>query len=156
MSIRRTGVLIWKELSKGSRGFMFILAIVVPVLLSLLLALVFGSIFSERATLGIVDEGSSQIPARAAEIDSVIVREYESASELKDAVARGAVDLGMVLPAGFDDQVAAREPAEVEGYIWGESGLDSRAIEPIWRPKYLKGLKLPIGLEAGQCGTLSL
>jgi ABC-2 type transport system permease protein len=24
--------------------------------------------------------------------------------------------------------VAAREPAEVEGYIWGESGLDSRAI----------------------------
>ncbi|MFV1857984.1 MAG: ABC transporter permease [Anaerolineales bacterium] len=82
----------------------------------------------ERAKLGIVDEGSSQIPARAAEMEALIVREFDSASELKEAVSRGAVDIGMVLPTGFDERVAAREPAEVAGYIWGESGLDRRAI----------------------------
>ncbi|MFQ5942697.1 MAG: ABC transporter permease [Anaerolineales bacterium] len=128
MSLRRTGVLLWKELTKGSRSFIFIMALVVPVLISLLLALLFGTVFSDRATLGIVDEGSSQIPARAAEMEALNVREYESANELRDAVARGSVDIGMVLPEGFDDQVAAREPTEVAGYIWGESGLDSRAI----------------------------
>jgi ABC-2 type transport system permease protein len=128
MNLRRIGVLLWKELTKGSRSFIFIMALVVPILVSLLLALLFGSVFSDRATLGIVDEGSSQIPARAEEMEALIVREYESAAELRDAVARGVVDVGMVLPDGFDGQVAAREPTEVEGYIWGESGLDSRAI----------------------------
>lgn len=128
MSLRRTGVLLWKELTKGSRSFIFILALVVPVLISLLLALLFGTFFSDRAKLGIVDEGSSQIPARAANMEALLVSEFESESELKDAVARGAVDIGMVLPEGFDEQMAAREPAEVDGYIWGESGLDSRAI----------------------------
>ena len=128
MSLRRTGVLFWKELSAGSRGFIFIMAIVIPVVISLLLALLFGTFFSDRAKLGIVDEGSSQIPIRAAEMSALIVREYSSPSELRAAVARGAVDIGMVLPAGFDDQMAAREPTEVEGYIWGESGLDHRAI----------------------------
>jgi ABC-2 type transport system permease protein len=121
-------VLLWKELTKGSRSFIFILALGVPVMISLLLALLFGTFFSNRAKLGIVDEGSSQIPARAAEMEALIVREFDSESELRDAVSRGAVDIGMVLPEGFDDQVAAREPAEVKGYIWGESGLDSRAI----------------------------
>lgn len=128
MSLRRMGVLLWKELTKGSRSFIFIMALVVPVLISLLLALLFGTFFSDRAKLGIVDEGSSQIPARAAEMEALIVREYNSAGELREAVGRGAVDIGMVLPEGFDDRVAAREPAEVAGYIWGESGLDSRAI----------------------------
>ncbi len=128
MSPRRTGVLFWKELTKGSRSFVFMIALGIPVVISLLLALLFGSFFSERAKLGIVDEGSSQIPARAAAMEALIVREYDSAIELKEAVSRGAVDIGMVLPAGFDERVAAREPAEVAGYIWGESGLDSRAI----------------------------
>jgi ABC-2 type transport system permease protein len=128
MSLRRIGVLLWKELTKGSRSFIFILALAVPVMISLLLGLLFGTFFSDRAKLGIVDEGSSQIPARATEMEALIVREFDNPSELRDAVARGTVDIGMVLPKGFDDQVAAREPAEVEGYIWGESGLDSRAI----------------------------
>ena len=128
MSLRRIGILLWKELTKGSRSFIFIMALVVPIVISLLLALLFGSIFSDRAKLGIVDEGNSQIPARASEMEALIVTQYDSASELREAVARGAVDIGMVLPKGFDDRVAAREPAEVDGYIWGESGLDSRAI----------------------------
>ena len=103
MSLRRTGVLLWKELTKGSRSFIFVMALVVPVVISLLLALLFGTFFSDRAKLGIVDDGSSQIPARAAEMHALIVREYDSASELRGAVARGAVDIGMVLPVGFDE-----------------------------------------------------
>ena len=128
MSLRRTGILLWKEVSKSSRNFLFIMALVVPIVISLVLALLFGTVFSERATLGIVDEGSSQIPGMAVDMEALIVREYDSSQELRDAVSRGAVDIGMVLPVGFDDQVAAREPTEVQGYIWGESGLDSRAI----------------------------
>ena len=37
MSLRRTGVLLWKELTKGSRSFIFIMALAVPVVISLLL-----------------------------------------------------------------------------------------------------------------------
>ena len=45
MSLRRTGVLLWKELTKGSRSFIFIMALAVPVVISLLLALLFGTFF---------------------------------------------------------------------------------------------------------------
>ncbi len=128
MSIRRTGVLVWKEFSRGSRGLIFMLALVVPVVLSLVLALLFGTIFGNQAALGIVDEGSSQIPTRAAGLDALRVRQYQSSTELRQAVADGTVDMGMVLPAGIDQQLAAGEPVTVTGYIWGESGLDSRAI----------------------------
>lgn len=128
MSVQRIAVLVWKEFSKGSRSFILMMALVVPVALSLVLALLFGTVFADQAALGIVDEGSSQIPGNAERIDGLRVRRYQTADELRQAVAGGVVDMGMVLPAGFDQQLAAGEPTEVSGYIWGESGLDSRAI----------------------------
>lgn len=128
MSLRRTAVLFWKELSKGSRSFIIILAVVVPVVLSLLLNLVFGDLFAGRATLGIVDQGSSRVPEIARTMGSLSVRQYDSTDELRQAVARGAAEMGMVLPAGFDRQIASGETVEVIGFLWGESGLDSRAV----------------------------
>jgi ABC-2 type transport system permease protein len=128
MSIRRVGILLGKEFTHGASNFIFIMAIVMPVILSLIVSLLFGNFLSDRSKLGIVDEGSSSLVDRAAENKSLLVREYETAEELKQAVGRGAVDLGIVLPGEFDRLAAAGDPLEIQAYIWGESALKHRAV----------------------------
>jgi ABC-2 type transport system permease protein len=105
-----------------------IFAVLVPLILSLVFSLVFGSLFSQKPKLGIVDEGSSRLSSLAIELGSVAVKTYSSAAELKGAVEAGAVDMGVVLPQGFDDSVAQDQMPGMTAYIWGESLAKNRMI----------------------------
>lgn len=74
MNLRRVGILLGKEFVRGPRNFVFIMAVVVPLALTLLLALLFGTIFSGKARLGVVDQGDSQLVPLAMARDSLSVR----------------------------------------------------------------------------------
>ncbi len=126
--MRRISILLIKEFTKGARSFLFIFAIVVPVVITLLVSLLAGTIFSGKARLGLADEGSSQVVSQALALESVIVKEYDTAVSLREAVQRGSVDLGIVLPAGFDDNVRDEAQVAITAYIWGESQLKNRAV----------------------------
>lgn len=128
MSLRQVAILLGKEFQHGSRSFIFIFAIVVPLVVTLVVSLVFGTLFSDKPKLGIAPEGGSRLVAMAAEIDSVVSREYPSAAELREAVAGGAVDMGLALPPDFDQAVISGTRTELTAYIWGESLLKNRAI----------------------------
>lgn len=128
MNLRQVAILLGKEFQHGSKSFIFIFAIVVPLVITLVVSLVFGTLFSEKPKLGIVSEGGSRMAAMAAEIDSVVSREYASAAELRQAVADGAVDMGLLLPPDFDQEVISGTTTELTAYIWGESLLKNRAI----------------------------
>ncbi|NLE76787.1 MAG: ABC transporter permease [Chloroflexi bacterium] len=126
MSLRRVGVLLGKELRLGLRNVFFIFAVVMPVVITILVSLLFGTIFSGKARVGFVDQGASQVVARAAALTSLDVRTYASPEALRTAAAQGMVDLGMVLPAGFDERIARGETTAVTAYLWGESTLRNR------------------------------
>jgi len=128
MSIKRVGILLGKELIQGPRGFIFIWAVIAPIVISLVFSLVFGTLFSEKPKLGIVDEGDSEVVAMAGELTSVITKEYRTLSEIKEAVESGAVDMGIVLPEDFDNSVKQGEEIEITAYIWGESLAKHRTI----------------------------
>ena len=128
MSFRRVGVLLSKEFLYGSKSYMFIFSIVGPVIISLVISLIFGTLFSETPKMGITDEGNSRMVALLLETDSVDSREYGSASDMTRDVARGSVDMGIIIPAGFDASVIAGEKAEIKAYVWGESLAKSRTI----------------------------
>jgi ABC-2 type transport system permease protein len=128
MSLRRVGVLLGKELVRGPRNFIFIFALVMPVAISLVLSLLFGTFFSGKPKLGVADAGDSQLVTQAQAMDSIIVNEYESDAALREAVATGVVDMGLVLPVGFDTAVQTGESVELSAYVWGESLLNDRAI----------------------------
>ncbi len=59
MSLKRVSILLGKDLIHGPKNFIFVMALVAPVLISLLLSLIFGTLFTEKPKLGIADEGSS-------------------------------------------------------------------------------------------------
>lgn len=127
-ALSRVLTLLAKEFLHGPRNFLFILAIVVPLVLTLVVQLLFGSLFTGQPRLGLVDEGSSRLGAAAAAEDAIRVTRYDAAGDLRQAVANGAVDLGLVLPAGFDGNLAAGDTVAVNAYLWGQSLLKNRII----------------------------
>jgi ABC-2 type transport system permease protein len=128
MNPRRVAVLLGKEFVHGSRGFFFIFAVAAPLTLSLVVSLVFGTLFSEKPKLGVTAEGNSQVAQRVTELDSVVGKTYPSTSALIEAVRAGAVDMGIVLPQGFDSALAQGQVTEISAYIWGESLAKNRVI----------------------------
>lgn len=126
MSLKRVAVLLVREVVQGPKNFIFIFALIVPIVITLLVTLLFGTLFSGNATLGFVDAGSSRLVQMAREVDAVIVETYGSAQALREAVQDGQVDVGVALPAGFDEAVREGRPVEVVAYIWGQSLLRHR------------------------------
>jgi len=155
MSFKRVSVLLGKEFLHGSKNYIFIMAIVAPILISLLFSLVFGTLFTEKPKLGIVDEGHSQLVARAQGLDSVITKEYGTVPEIKQAVESGAVDMGIVLPEGIDIAVTRGEKVEIEAYIWGESLAKNRTILPVTIADLVRqmgGQEVPVEIESVTLG----
>jgi ABC-2 type transport system permease protein len=151
LSLRRVSVLLGKEFVHGPKNFIFIWAIVAPVLISLVFSLIFGSLFSEKPRLGIVDEGSSQLVVMAKKLDSVIAREYGTVAGLKQATEGGTVDMGIVLPENFDTAVSRGETVEIEAYIWGESLAKNRTILPVTianLARILGGQEVPVEIDS--------
>jgi len=151
MSLKRVGILLGKELWQGPKNFIFVWAIVMPVIIWLVVSLIFGTLFNEKPKLGVVDEGSSQLVAMTEQLTSVITKEYDSVSEIKQAVESGAVDVGMVLPADFDSSVMQGEEAELVTYIWGESLAKNRTILGVTIANLVRevaGQEAPVEIEA--------
>jgi ABC-2 type transport system permease protein len=151
MSLRRVSVLLGNEFIHGPKNLIFIMAIGAPILISLVLSLVFGTLFTEKPKLGIMDEGQSQLVTMIQELDSVITREYGSVSALKQATESGAVDMAIVLPEDFDAAVSLGEKVLIEAYIWGESLAKNRTILPIAIAdlvRELGGQEVPVEIES--------
>ena len=151
MSLKRVGILLGKELWQGPKNFIFVWALVMPIIISLVISLIFGTLFTEKPKLGIVDEGSSQLVTIIKETTSLITKEYDTASEIKQAAESGAVDMGVVLPEDFDSAVRQGEETEIIAYIWGESLAKNRTVLGVTIAnlvRELAGQEAPVEIEA--------
>jgi len=69
---------------------------------------------------------------------------------MKRAVETGAVDIGMVIPPGFDNSVMRGEKTEIKTFIWGESMAKNRTIIGVAIANTVRELtaqKAPIEIE---------
>ena len=128
MGIRRIGVLLHKELFQGPKNFFFIIAFIMPLIMSFAISLVFGTFFNHQASLGILDEGNSNLVAMIEESSALESEKYSSITELEEAVTDGAVDGGLILSSDFDELVLQGEQVDIPLYIWGESLAKDRSI----------------------------
>jgi ABC-2 type transport system permease protein len=128
MSLTRVGILLGKELLQGPKNYIFTMAVVLPIVLSLVVSLAFGTLFAAKPRLGIVDEGDSLLVAMAGDLASIETRQYATDAELRRATANGAVDIGIVLPAGFVEALRQGREVEIKAYVWGESLAKDRTI----------------------------
>lgn len=155
MSIRRVAILLGKDFKYGSKGFVFIMAIVAPILISLVLNLVFGTFFSQTAKLGINDQGDSLLVNIVSASDSVQTRTYASADDLMRAVEAGAVDMGVSLPENFDEDALSGNSIVLPAYLWGESLAKNRGIllaSINSAVRQLAGQEVPVHIETTTLG----
>lgn len=128
MNLRRVFVLLRHELSSAFSSFFFIFAVVVPIAITLIVALAFGSLFSESTRVGLYDAGESGLAADLEGESFVNASVYESPDALRDAVADGAVDLGVSIPADYDALLEAGDSPAIDLYVWGQSLANERAL----------------------------
>jgi ABC-2 type transport system permease protein len=148
MGLKRIYFLVRKDLVHGSKSFLFIFAVVTPILTSLVLSLLFGRLLVQSPRMGIVDDGGSQLSARASQSDAVAVRYYSSDQQLRQAVESGQVDIGLTIPVGFDQKLQAGESTRMNFYIWGESRIQNRmAIGALVSNTLVEVLNLPVPVE---------
>ena len=155
MNSRRIALLLVKEFAQGSNSFVLILAVVMPLVLSAVVVLVFGDLFAGKPKLGIADQGTSMIVPQATAMEGLVVKEYDSEAELKQAVEAGAVDAGVVLPRDFDGLVKAGEEATISAYIWGGSLLKNRVIVGValaYLIRELTGVEAPVDVTTALVG----
>jgi ABC-2 type transport system permease protein len=64
MNLNRIFTLVKKEFIYGSKNFIFIMALVMPVVITLVISLLVGTLFSGKPRLGIFDRGNSQLTVK--------------------------------------------------------------------------------------------
>jgi len=159
MKIRRIGRLILKEIVHGPKNFMFIFAIIGPILISMLVTLLFGGVLSGKARLGLVDEGDSEIIELAQNLDGVIVSVYTSGSALRAATELGSIDLGFVIPETFDQQIRSEQTINLTVYAWGESYMKNRIVlvtALVHMMRQIAGQEPPVEIATTTLGEASM
>lgn len=112
----------------GPRSPLFLYAIILPIVMTLVIVGVFGSLFAPSPRLGIVDEGNSAVVAAAQGLDGIEVTTMSSIDTLKEMVEANDLDAGLVLTQGFDGDLQSGNRPPLEFYIGGESLASNRII----------------------------
>jgi ABC-2 type transport system permease protein len=157
MNLKRIWTLIKSEVFHGPKDVVLVMAVALPILLSLFVSLAYGDIFTDRAKLGVYDEGSSLLVPKLQTGESLAVKIYENEADLRAAAASGVIDMGIILPADFDTRLKAGT-VKLSAYIWGESMAKNRAVIPLALNDALRemsGSVLPVNIENVPLGDKS-
>ena len=159
MSPSRIWKVLRKDLALGPRTPLFLYAIALPVVLTAVFQLAFGSLFAPQPRLAIVDDGRSAITAAVRATDGIDLTMLDTAAELRRAVEANDVDAGLVLPAGFDDAVRSGQKPPLELYLSGQSYASNRIILSVTTldlVRAVEGRTPPVDVELVQSGTTGL
>jgi ABC-2 type transport system permease protein len=159
LHLDRTATLIGREVRMGYRAPFLVWALVIPVVMTLLVQGIFGSLLGRPPSLGIVDQGASAIPAEAAALDGIEVVTFDDADELATAVENHDVDAGLVLQPGFDQAVASGAQPTLQFTVAGESLASDRAILAVTTLDLVRGVEgtaAPVTVDVVQLGEVGL
>ena len=163
MDVQRIWILLGKDVRLGATNFLSIYVLVVPVVLSLLIALVFGDLFAQTPRLGIYDAGgNADLAQQLLAHKSINTRIYGTEEALLGAVERGTVEVGLSLPTGYAQALeSGTSAAHLTYYRWGEAGARNLILlESAVKRTFLKIMgysieELPVKVNVEQLGKAS-
>jgi ABC-2 type transport system permease protein len=140
MNVQKSWVVFTREIQAGLRTMMAFWIILFPLLITLIVRLAFGGLMDPQPRLGIVDLGSSAIPATVAELEEIDLVLLDSVEELKAEVEANDLDAGFVLQAGFDQAVKTGALPELQFFVGGESLASTRIVLAVTAVDLVRGL----------------
>jgi ABC-2 type transport system permease protein len=157
MSARRIWILFQREIGQSATNFFFVVAIVVPLVLTLLVTLVFGDLFSSTPRLGLYAADDTQMVAILSGETQIRTIAYPSEAALRDSVQQGVNEMGLVFGKGFDAALQSGAQSNLNTLIWGEAPARSRLIVESAAAKAAQqiiGTKAPVSLSVTQLGDV--
>jgi ABC-2 type transport system permease protein len=104
-----------RRLARDRLAMFFV--VLLPVVIIAIIGITFGDAGSQRLPVGVADEGAGPLGADLrtglAASGALEPRAYDDQDALRKAVRRGVVAAGVVLPAGYDQDLRAGRDAEV-------------------------------------------
>ena len=128
MKISRALKILLKDLRVGPRSPFLFFALGMPLLITFLIQVVFGSLFEPTPRLAIVDFGNSEIVEQAKKLDGIEVTFLDDAGDLKKKVEVNDFDVGFVLQENFDKLVRDGKKPKLDFFVSGESLASDRVI----------------------------
>lgn len=128
MNIASIARILRKDLRLGPRSPVFLWVLVMPLLVTFLVQVAFGSLFDNNPRLGIVDAGDSSITARLFELDGLDVSMVPDIGSLKSLVESNDLDAGLVLASDFDASLMAGDRPVVVMFVSGEALASERFV----------------------------
>ncbi len=128
MSLSRVLRIAKKDFALGPRSPLFLYTLLLPVVLTLVFQVAFGSLFAPQPRLGIVDQGGSEIAELLVAEEGIDVTLIDNEQELKQQVEANDLDAGMVLTPGIDEKIRTGARPPLDFYISGESYASNRII----------------------------
>ncbi len=125
---RRVGTIVRKDLALGPRSPLLLFAVAMPLLITLLLQVVFGSLFERSPRLGIVDPTGSALTAAALDLQGVRASRVTDEATLRALVAAHDLDGGLVLAPDFDVRLRAGDRPPLALVVAGESLASDRIL----------------------------
>ena len=159
MSLTRTFKVLGKDFRLGPRSPVFLWVIALPLLITFVIQVAFGSLFDPKPRLGIADAGSSAITAAVEKMDGIEVTTVDDPAELRTMVEQNDLDAGLVLPAGFDQQVRDGSRPSLEFYVGGQSLASDRivlAVTTVELIRQIEGSPPPVQVELTTLGAQGL
>jgi ABC-2 type transport system permease protein len=155
MSLLQIWRILKKDLWMGPRSGLFLWLLAMPLLMTLLVQVVFGSLFEPKPRLAVVDAGDSAIRAALLDMEGLELTVLDSEAALKEGVEGNDFDGGLVLGAGFDEALRAGEKPLLELFVGGESHASERlviAVTTIDLVRQLEGSVPPVDVAIERLG----
>lgn len=156
MRLRTTLAILRKDLALGPRSPIVAWAFVLPVLLTVLVQGVFGSLFDTRPRVGVVDPGASELAASLLAAPELDARRVDDRSTLERLVRAHDLDAGVVVADGFDDALRAGARPTLSLLVSGESLASDRVIVSITTldlARAVEGRTAPVDVEVVPLGA---
>ncbi len=147
MSAARVMALVARDVAACPRSSAFLYALVMPILMSFLIQVVLVTLFDPAPRLGIADLGDSRLAASLSALDGIEVTRVDGEGALRALVADHDVDVGLVLPAGFDRALRAGERPLLDLSVSGESRMVNRillAVTAVDEVRQIEGRPAPV------------
>lgn len=153
MSLRRVFAIYRKDLLDAIRDARILVTLLTPLLIGVFYSYAFDDTSMPTATLIVSDPDGSQLVDQVADvvsdqIDLTVVR-VDGAEAVQQRIASDDGDVGLAIPAGFDQQIAAGGQPDLGVFLPEKSSIGGQYIlatlDPVLRS--MAGQQLPASVQ---------
>ncbi len=128
MNLGRAWRISAREFRLGPRSPIFVYAILLPIVMSLLISAVFGDLLDPNPRLAISDQGYTELTDAAEGMEGIAVTRVDKPGDLREAVEAHDFDAGLVLAPDFGRALSSGGDPELEFYVSGSSLASDRVL----------------------------